>query len=150
VRLDASADEAYAPVIADVAEEDVPESERLARRYFVLFTEGRVDELVEALHPDVELTLKTRPGEVLHGRDAVAEYVMTRGPVYESIAELYHPLDQERVVVEGRLRWAGEDRVLRDDPIFLALQFRDGLLLRSIPAQSTLEAESILASLPDG
>lgn len=126
------------------------ESERLARRYFSSFAAGRVDEVQEMLHPDVEVTLKTRPGEVLRGREAVGRYVATtRDQFYEAVADVFTPLDDERVVIEGRLRWADEGRILRDDPIVLALQFRDGLLLRSIPAQSALEAESILASLRD-
>lgn len=126
------------------------ESERLARRYFSLFSRGEVDELVETLHPEVELTLKTKPGETLRGPEAVARYVgKMHSQFYEAVAEVFSPLDAERVVVEGRIRWADEDRVLRDDPIVLALQFRDGLLIRSIPAQTTLEAESILASLRD-
>jgi hypothetical protein len=125
------------------------ESERLARLYVLLFTGRRVEELVEMLHPEVEVTLRTRPGEVLRGRDAVVRYVeSTRDQFYEAVADQYRPVDAERVVVEGRLRWADEDRVLRDDPLVLALQFRDGLLIRSVPAQTALEAESILAALP--
>jgi ketosteroid isomerase-like protein len=125
-------------------------SERLARRYFALFAGGRVDELVEILHPEVELTLKTSPGRVLRGPEDVARYVEEMsGNFYEAVPERFRPLDEERIVVEGRIRWAGEDRVLRDDPIVLALRFRDGLLLRSTPAQTVLEAETILAAGPD-
>jgi ketosteroid isomerase-like protein len=124
------------------------ESERLARRYFSLLARGRHDELVEAVHPDVELALKTRPGEVLHGRDGVARFVEEIAErFYEPAAEVFRPLDGERIVVEGRIRWADDDRVLRDDPMVWALQFREGLLLRSIPAQTVLEAESVLATL---
>jgi hypothetical protein len=68
----------------------MPESELLARRYVMLFSEGRVEELLEMLHPDVELGLKTRPGEVLRGREVVAEYVAARDPLYQSVAEVYH------------------------------------------------------------
>lgn len=126
------------------------ESERLARRYFSSFAAGRADEVRALLHPDVEVTLKTRPGEVLRGPEAVARYVATtQEQFYEAVADVFTPLDEERVVIEGRLRWSDEGRVLRDDPIVLALQFRDGLLLRSIPAQSALEAESFLASRRD-
>lgn len=126
------------------------ESERLARRYFSLFAGGRVDELMETLHPEVELTLKTRPGEVLRGPEDVARYVAEmHAQFYEAVPEVFSPVDHDRIVVEGRIRWTDENRVLRDDPIVLALQFRDGLLVRSIPAQTALEAESILASLRD-
>jgi hypothetical protein len=49
------------------------------------------------------------------------------------------------VVVEGRMRWIDEERILRDDPVIWALEFRDGLLVRSLTAQSVLEAQALLA-----
>ena len=39
--------------------------------------------------------------------------------------ELYTPLDDDRVIVEGRLRWIDDERVIRDDPVVWALEFRD-------------------------
>lgn len=124
------------------------ESERLARRYFALLARGRFDEMAETLHPEIELTLKTRPGEVLHGREGVVQFVEEiADQFYETAAEVFRPLDEERIVVEGRIRWSDEDRVLRDDPMVWALQFREGLLVRSIPAQTVLEAESVLTAL---
>jgi ketosteroid isomerase-like protein len=125
----------------------VLESERLARRYFTLFAAGRIDEMLELVHPDVELVLKTvRPGEVIRGRQGLERFVaeISEG-VYESAAEVYRPLDETRIVVEGRVRWTDDERVLRDDPMIWALEFRDGLLVRSSPAQTVLEAESILS-----
>jgi len=38
-----------------------------------------------------------------------------------------------------------DDRVLRDDPVVWAFQFRDGLVSRVTPVQSVAEAEAILA-----
>ena len=55
---------------------------------------------------------------------------------------------EHRIVVEGRMRWTDDDHVMRDTPIAWALEFRDGLLLRSFPAPSALEAESFLSTLP--
>jgi hypothetical protein len=106
-----------------------------------------VAELLELMHPEAELVLKTtRPGEVLRGRDEIEAFLEEiSGKFYESVAEVYHPLDDERIAVEGRLRWIDDERVLRDDPMVWALAFRDGLLWRSTPAQSVLEAETILA-----
>ncbi len=43
------------------------------------------------------------------------------------------------------MRWIDDDRVIRDDPIVWALEFRDDLLLRLVPARSAIEAETILA-----
>jgi len=59
---------------------------------------------------------------------------------------VYRPLDDERVLVEERLRWTDDARILRDDPVIWALVFSDGLLLRSTPAQSLAEAEALLAT----
>ena len=56
----------------------------------------------------------------------------------------YQALDDDRVVVEGRIRWIDEDRVIRDDPVTWAMEFRDGLLVRFIPARTLVEAETIL------
>jgi hypothetical protein len=146
----------YAATVPDIAREPdtggrVPESERLARRYFSVVRHGELDKLVALLHPDVEIVLKTsRTGDVLRGPQAVEEFVFSdvAGKFYESTAEVFRPLDDERIVVEGRIRWMDEKRVLRDDPMIWALEFRDGLLRRSTPAQTVVEAEALLASSP--
>ena len=126
------------------------ESERLARRYFALFARGEADQLLELVHPEVEVRLKTvRRGELIVGRDAMRAHLDELGEMFfESQADVYRPVDDERVVVEGRIRWMDDDRILRDDPMIWALEFRDGLLYRSTPAQSVLEAETILAAPP--
>jgi ketosteroid isomerase-like protein len=123
------------------------ESERLARRYFSLFQRGETARVLELVHPDVQIVLKSvRPGEVLRGREAVAEFVDDiSGRFYESQPDVFRPIDDERIVVEGRLRWMDEERVLRDDPMIWALEFRDGMLYRSAPAQSVVEAEALLS-----
>ncbi|MGH3134499.1 MAG: nuclear transport factor 2 family protein [Gaiellaceae bacterium] len=126
----------------------VPESERLARRYFALFTQGEVDKMLDLIHPEIEMVLKTtRPGDVLRGKDDVAAFVQEiAGKFYESVPEVFRPIDDTRIVIEGRMRWMDDARVLRDDPMIWALEFRDGLVWRSTPAHSVLEAESILAA----
>jgi ketosteroid isomerase-like protein len=123
------------------------ESERLARRYFALFGRGETERVLELVHPEVEIVLKsTRPGEILRGRNSVADFVEEiEGRFYESHGDVFRPLDDDRIVVEGRIRWTDEEHVLRDDPMIWALEFRDGLLYRSVPAQSVLEAEALLA-----
>ena len=125
----------------------MPESERLARRYFTLFGGGLTEGLLEIVHPEIELALRTRPGTVLHGRDEVAAFVREiSARSYQTVAWVYAPVDERRIVVEGRIQWTDDERVLRDDPVIWALEFCDGMLLRSTPAQTTLEAESIIAS----
>jgi ketosteroid isomerase-like protein len=137
--------EAYIPYITD---ERGSESERLARRYFALVEEGDLRQLLEFMHPDVELVLKsTRPGDVLRGRDAVVSFAREQSErLFETSAEVFEPLDETRIVVEGRMRWLDKERVLRDDPMVWALEFSDGLLRRSTPTQSVLEAKMILAA----
>jgi hypothetical protein len=104
--------------------------------------------MLELLHPEVELVLKTtRPGDVLRGRADVQRFVeeISEG-FFETVAEVFRPVDDARIVVEGRIRWVDDERVLRDDPMVWALEFRDGLLYRSSPAHTVLEAESMLAA----
>ena len=102
----------------------------------------------ELLHEDVELVSKIRTGTVVHGREDVARFIAdaVAPSLYEAAVELYTPLDDDRVIVEGRLRWIDEDRVIRDDPVVWALEFRDELLLRFVAARSTLDAEAILGA----
>jgi ketosteroid isomerase-like protein len=128
------------------------DSERLARRYFALFRRGEMEAMLELIHPDIEIRLKSvRPGEVLRGRQEVVDFVVEiSGKFYESVAEVFRPVDESRVIVEGRLRWMDEERVLRDDPMVWALEFRDGLLWRSTPAHSVTEAEALLSAVPGG
>lgn len=106
-----------------------------------------MEQIIELMHPDVEIVVTfLRPGEVLRGRDAVAGFVENaRGHFYEPHTEVFRPVDEDRIVVEGRIRWLDEDRILRDNPVIWAMEFRDGLLFRSMPAQSVLEAEALLA-----
>jgi hypothetical protein len=104
--------------------------------------------MLEVVHPDVELALRSQQGDVLRGREAVEAFVRTIADrFYQAVAEVYRPLDEHRIVVEGRMRWTDENHVMRDTPVAWALEFRDGLLFRSFPAQSPLEAESILSAL---
>jgi hypothetical protein len=105
------------------------------------------EEFLEIVHPDIELVLRSRPGTVLHGREEVAEFLREiSGRSYQTVPWVYAPADDRRIVVEGRMQWTDDERVLRDDPVIWALEFRDGMLRRSAPAQTALEAESIIAS----
>ena len=82
----------------------------------------------------------------MQGREDVARFIadFVAPSLYDAAVELYTPLDDERVIVEGRLRWIDEDRVIRDDPVVWALEFCDELLLRSVAARSTRDAEAVL------
>lgn len=124
----------------------VPESERLARRFFAAHEQGGPRAKLDLVHPEIEMVLKTRrPGDVLRGKDEVAGFIdEIEGSLYELVAEVYRPLDDDRIVVEGRIRWTDETRILRDDRVIWALEFRDGLVWRSAPASSRIQAETIL------
>ena len=103
------------------------------------------------VHPDVEIVLKSSAGEVLHGREAVAVFLEeTAARFHETHPDVFRPLDDQRIVVEGRMRWMDEERILRDDPVIWALEFRDGLLFRSTPVQSVLAAQALLSAPPTG
>ena len=126
----------------------MPESERLARRFFALLQQDERSKVVDLVHPEVEWVLMTiRPGEVLRGRDEAQAFLDEIAEEFiELVVEECRPLDNERVVVEGRRRSIDDERVLRDDPMILAIVFRGGLLWRATPAQSVVEAEAILSA----
>ena len=125
----------------------VPEvtSEQLARRWFALIRDGSFERLRELLHEDVVIVSRVRPGQIVEGREAVASFIedIVSRSLYEAVTDGYTPLDDERVIVEGRMRWIDDERVIRDDPAVWAMEFRDGLVLRFLPARSALEAELV-------
>jgi ketosteroid isomerase-like protein len=126
----------------------MPDSERLARRWFAAVASGEFEQLPELVHDDVQLVSKVRTGAVVEGRDDVARFIQESiAPnLYEAVTQIYTALDGERIIVEGRLRWIDDDRVIRDDPVVWAIEFRDDLLLRFVSARTMLEAETILAT----
>jgi hypothetical protein len=112
-----------------------------------LYARGETEGLLEMVHPDVEIVLKSTAGEVLHGRGALEAFLEeTAARFHETHADVFRPLDDERIVVEGRMRWMNEERILRDDPVIWALEFRHGLLYRSTPVHSVLAAEALLSA----
>lgn len=122
------------------------ESERLARRWFAVVQAGALEQLVDLVHEDVAVVSKVSPGHVVQGREAFAAFVeeTLAGRLHEAVTDVFRPLDEDRVVVEGRIRWIDEDRVIRDDPVTWAIEFREGLLLRLLPARTAVEAETLL------
>lgn len=134
--------------IPDELFSEIVESERLARRYFAAFRDGAMERMRELIHPEVVLVVKTlQPGHILRGKDEFIRFYEQQiaRRLYEPVAEEFRPLDDSRVIVEGRVRWIDDERVLRDDPRIWAIEFHDGLLRRSTPAQTVLEAEAILS-----
>ncbi len=137
--------------ISERASAGVVESERLARRYFALFGQHAFEKLREVVHPDVVLELKAvQPGHVVRGRDEFMRFLEQESDrhLWEAATHVFTPLDENRVIVEGRVRWSDDENVLRDDSRIWALEFSDGLLLLSAPASSMAEAELILSASP--
>jgi ketosteroid isomerase-like protein len=125
-------------------------AERLARLYFELSGGAGNPRMLELIHPDVEMMVRKLGGRRrLRGKGEVARFLEelpTRFALYQSVAEEFTAVDDDRVIVEGRLRWMDDDRVLRDDPVIWAFEFREGLLFRSTSARSVSEAQAILAA----
>jgi len=126
----------------------IPESERLARRWFSTLEDRAFDRLGELVHDDVVVISKMRQGLVLEGKDAVVRYMheTLSNSLYEASTTTYVPIDDVRIVVEGRIRWIDEERVIRDDAVNWAMEFRESLLARLVPARTRIEAETILGA----
>ena len=108
--------------------------------------ERAFDQLGELVDESVMIVSKVRPGQVVEGKDDFVHFVQDTlaNSLYEAVVDSYRAIDDDRVVVEGRIRWIDEDRIIRDDPVTWAMEFRDGLLVRFIPARTLVEAETIL------
>ncbi len=89
-----------------------------------------------------------QPGHVVRGRDELIRFLEQEFDrhLWEAVAHAFTPLDENRVIVEGRVRWFDDENVLRDDSRIWALEFSDGLLLLSVPASSMVEAETLLSA----
>jgi ketosteroid isomerase-like protein len=137
-----------APIADQPTASDVADSERLARRWFAAVERAALDELPDLMHDEIRLVSRVRPGTVVEGREDVSHFIseIVAISLYEVIPEVYAPIDDQRVAVEGRMRWMDDERVIRDDPVVWALEFRDNLLVRFLPARSVIEAEALLAS----
>jgi hypothetical protein len=147
--VDAARTASDTPRITDPAAE-ITASERLARRWWAIVAERAFDQLAELVHDDVLIVSKIRPGLVLEGKREVLQHVQDElaGKLYEATTSAFVPIDEHRIVVEGRIRWIDDERVIRDDPVTWAMEFRDGLLVRFIPARTQVEAETILGAPP--
>ena len=123
---------------------------RLARRWFAAVTRGAYGELPSLVHDDVELVSRIRAGTVVHGREAVAEFILeaVAPSLFSAAVEVYTAIDDDRVLAEGRIRWMDDDRVIRDDPVVWALEFQDGDLRRFVAVRTLREAEAVLGVAP--
>ena len=103
------------------------------------------------LHPEAVIELQAvQPGAHLRGRDEIVAFLQQEFArrLWETVVHVCTPIDESRVVAEGRIRWMDDERVMRDEARVWGLEFRNGLLLRSVPARSAVEAEALLAAAP--
>jgi len=145
--LDATGAGTHTPAISQRTD-DIFESERLARRWFSTLEERAFNRLGELVDDDVVVISKMQPGLVLEGKAAVVRYMheTLSDSLYETSTTTFLPIDDIRIVVEGRIRWIDEERVIRDDAVNWAMEFRGSLLARLVPARTRIEAETILGA----
>jgi hypothetical protein len=127
---------------------DIQECERLARRWFSVVEQRDFERLGDLVHEEVLLVSKVRPGLVVEGKESFMRFTRDTlaDSLYEASTTSFHALDDRRIVVEGRVRWIDDERVIRDDPVTWAMEFDDGLLARFIPARTRIEAETLLGT----
>src|SRR5262249_31060718 len=98
------------------------------------------------VHPDAEITIRTRPTP-LRGRREVAGYVdLMRDRVASIGVSSIENLGDDGVIVEGRKQYQTDDIALIDTPGVWVIRFRDRLVwrARSFPdrAQALLGAHN--------
>ena len=92
--------------------------------------------------------MAVQPGVHVRGRDEIIAFLEQEFArrLWETVVHVCTPIDESRVVAEGRIRWMDDERVMRDEARVWGLEFSEGLLLRSVPARSAVEAETLLAT----
>ena len=122
------------------------ESERLARELFSRSERGEQAENLSLIHPDAAIAPSYDPSTVASQADVTAHLQGTDTPrVVDAVAHTYSPLDDHRIVVEGRVRLRRSGGGFSDQSMVWAVVFRDGLLYRSWALASINEAETRLA-----
>jgi hypothetical protein len=124
----------------------VKQAEVLARQMFRYAEEGEHHLVAGFIHPDARIIPVTAPVE----RDAagIREYVEVSVPklLYRDVrAFCYEPVTDDRIVVQGQLRWELEEGGFRIFTATWALVYKEGLLFRGWPCDSLEDARRQLA-----
>lgn len=125
-------------------------NEELLREGFLAFSEGRFDDALATLHPDVEWHIAFRlpdlPADatVIHGREGVLGLWRQFGSVWGKLVftpqELLYD-SGETVIAQTRIQaTGGESGVELDSTLYYVLAIRDGLLRRIRPFESPEDA----------
>jgi hypothetical protein len=101
-----------------------------------------VDEVLARLHPGAVIVPRAAGGVELRGRDAIREWLAeSRRWIHYRIQPInLLPLSDDAVVVTGRVQWMKQDAVFRETYCVWSVEFRDGLVYRSIAFPSIGEA----------
>jgi ketosteroid isomerase-like protein len=130
----------------------------LLREGFTAFSEGRLEDSLQTLHPDVEWHIAFRlpdiPAErsVIHGREQVLQLWRQFGSVWDRLVfdpqEILYDRD-DRIVARTRIQaTGGESGVELDSTRYYAMTLRDGLLARIRPFDSPAAAAADLGIDP--
>jgi ketosteroid isomerase-like protein len=134
-------------------------NEALLRRGFTAFSEGRFEDSLEALHPEIEWHIAFRlpdiPSDrpVIHGRDEVLELWRQFASVWDRL--VFDPQEilydrGEDIIARTRIQaTGGESGVALDSMLYYAMTVRDGLLQRIRPFDSPEGAAADLGVDPD-
>ena len=113
------------------------ESERLARAVFSATAHGELAKTLPLIHPDAVIVPGAETSTVVSRADLVEHLAsQSKLPVLDSVAHTYTPLDDERIIVEGRVRVRLENGGFSDHAMVWGMVFRDGLLFRSWAVRS--------------
>jgi hypothetical protein len=97
------------------------------------------------LHPDAVLVPSYDPSSLVSRADFVAHLASSDAPrAVDAVGHVYRPLDDERIIVEGRVRIRRPQGGFADRPMVWALIFRGGLLYRSWAVGDVTHAELLL------
>jgi len=124
--------------------------EDLAAHLFDLWASGDSEKLVALMHPEAEFSTEsgatlTRPELEAAMREAAEDAVATK-----RVAHRFHPVDESRIAVEGRILAPTPGGGFKDHPAAWALTFRDGLLYRTWSERSLAGAIARLSGETQG
>jgi ketosteroid isomerase-like protein len=133
-------------------------NEQALRQGFAAFSEGRFEDCLETLHPEIEWHIAFRLPDlpldrsVVHGHDEVVELWRQFGSVWERLVfepqEILYDRGEKTIVRIHLQATGGESGVELDSTLFYAMTIRDGLLLRIRPFDSPEAAAADLGVDP--
>jgi ketosteroid isomerase-like protein len=123
----------------------VADNAELARVVFTLYSQGRIEDLAEHLHPNAVIVPTAVPESELHGRTEVGEFIRSeqvRRWLYEIRADRFTAIGERWVIVEGRARFSDPEPTggFHDRSSIWLTEFEGGLLIRSEPMDSVEDA----------